>query len=154
LARALLNSLARLTTEKPVEWRARLHAMPPEIPDAEGVPTPDGFPLEEVPFARSEPITARALKMNVVDEALRLAVLTAEDKRQRAVDAMASSLEELQEWRLAVREVLADSAGDAGLNHVMAWLWQESSTGQPLTEAARQVGYELCLSWYKTALYT
>lgn len=102
----------------------------------------------------TRPVTAGIPEESVVDEALRLAAQTAEDHQQRAVDAVASSLEELQEWRMAVRNALAGTDRDSALRHVMPWLWQESTTGKPLTEGSRLLGYELRLSWYKSALYS
>lgn len=155
LTGALLDSLARLTSEKPVEWRDRLLSMPPDTLQTEAGRSPAAAPMEdEISSVVTEAATSGLSVESVADEALKLAALTAEDKQQRAVDAVASNLEELQEWRLAVRDALAETGKGSSLAHVMPWLWQESTTGKPLTEGGQQVGYELRLSWYKSALYT
>ena len=141
LTGALLDSLARLTSEKPVEWRARLLSLPRDTPQTEAERFPAAVPMEdEISSVVTSTVTEGIADEGVVDESLRLAAQTAEDHQQRAVDAVASSLEELQEWRLAVRDALAGNDGDSALRHVMQWLWQESSTGKPLTEGGRQVG--------------
>lgn len=154
LTYALLDSLSRLTSEKLGEWRARLLSLQPETPQTEDLPAPAPVPLgDETSAVVSKPATT-GIPEEGVEEALSLAERTAEDKQQRGVDAVASSLEELQEWRLAVRNSLAATDEGSPLRHVMPWLWQESTTGEPLTEGGRQVGYELRLSWYKSALYS
>jgi hypothetical protein len=68
--------------------------------------------------------------------------LTSRDGRQRAVDHEFTSLEELQETRLALRDELVDEASD-----VQPWIWRaETSGGHPLTPTGERVGYELRLS--------
>jgi len=130
LTASLLDTLDRLLVETPTEWRARLL----EAAESEGI-APAGVPLE-----------------TAVAEAVRLAGLTAKNREQRAVAFRASDLEELQEWRLEVRQAIKES-DDEGLQHVMPWLWKTSSTGPPLTEGGVELGYELRLSWYKAAIY-
>jgi hypothetical protein len=82
-----------------------------------------------------------------VADALVLARATAADHQQRACEFSPASLEELQEFRLDVRNAIR-AAREPDLLHVVPWLWQPSSTGAPLTPGGREVGYELRLSWY------
>jgi hypothetical protein len=71
-----------------------------------------------------------------------LAERTAEDGRQRALDHDFSSLEELQEVRLSLRDRLVDEGSST-----RPWLWNEATSGgQALTEAGSTTGYELRLS--------
>src|SRR4051812_12614942 len=81
-------------------------------------------------------------------DALDLAQLTATDHQQRALNFAPGSLEELQGLRLAVLQRI-EASGDPTLLHVVPWLWRWASLGQPLTNAGRETGYELRLSWYK-----
>lgn len=153
---ALLDSLARLATEKPAEWRKRLLGDLPEEQNAPAAPslvqiseTPEGAQA-----AAESRVTEVQLEESVLDEAIKLARLTTQDHKQRAVAQMPSCLEELQEWRMMVRQILADSTEDSNLRHVLPWLWSASSGGNPLTQGAREVGYELRLSWYAKSLYS
>ena len=84
-----------------------------------------------------------------VELALALAAEVAADGSQRALDLRAGDLEELQRLRLAVRDRLCATPVGSDLRHVMAWLWQPSSSGQPLTAAGAELGYELRLSRYE-----
>lgn len=85
--------------------------------------------------------------LDPVEEALQLAHRTAEDHQQRALEYAAESLEELQEIRLAVRNAIR-SSDEVALHHVAPWLWNASTTdGRARTDAGREVGYELRLSW-------
>jgi hypothetical protein len=77
-----------------------------------------------------------------------LARLTAIDHQQRALDFAPANLEDLQALRLELLDRIK-AAGDAPLLHVRPWLWRWASEGQPLTNAGRETGYELRLSWYK-----
>ncbi len=82
------------------------------------------------------------------DHALELARLTAADHQQRALDFAPSSLEELQALRLILMHRIKAS-DDSALLHVVPWLWRWASKGQPLTNAGRETGYELRVSWFK-----
>ena len=121
----------------PAEWRATLGqvtevAIPTEI--AEGDAT-------EVPGAPS------------LDDIVKLAAATAEDRRQRAVDFLPADLEDLLALRAAVRERLAASPPDSPLRRVMPWIWQAASMGGPMTDGGRELGMELRLSRYPRSLY-
>lgn len=88
------------------------------------------------------------LPSDPIGDAVELARLTAVDHQQRALDFAPATLEELQALRLEVlRRVKA--TGDSALLHVGPWLWRSASQGEPLTDAGRETGYELRLSWYK-----
>jgi hypothetical protein len=70
--------------------------------------------------------------------------------RQRALDVVPGSLEQLLELRLAVRDALR--APDSRAPHVRPWLWSASSSGgRALTASGESVGYELRLSRYDQA---
>lgn len=87
-----------------------------------------------------------------VEEALQLAHRTAEDRQQRALEYLAQSLEALQEIRLAVRNAIR-SSDEAVLRHVVPWLWDAAKTdGRAKTDAGRDIGYELRLSWGRTTV--
>ncbi len=78
-------------------------------------------------------------------KAARLARLTAQDGRQRALDYSAGSLGELQELRLAVRDEFRRPGSPLG--SVTPWLWDSATSGgKALTEAGRVHGYELRFS--------
>ena len=78
-------------------------------------------------------------------KAARLARLTAQDGRERALDYAAGSLGELQELRLAVRYEFRRP--ESPLGSVTPWLWDAATSGgQALTEAGRVHGYELRFS--------
>jgi len=82
--------------------------------------------------------------------ALAAAEGTAIDGGQRAVDAQALSLEDLQELRLQLREVLTGS-DSAELRRVRPWLWSaRTSGGVPMTPGGAESGYEVRLSRYET----
>lgn len=84
-------------------------------------------------------------------EALELARLTAADRGQRALDFEATDLDQLKELRADVA-ALIDAEGGSAIHHVRPWIWSAATTdGEPLTEAGATVGYELRLSWYKSA---
>ncbi len=84
-------------------------------------------------------------------ETLALARLTAEDRGQRALDFEATDLEQLKELRADVADLIRQERSSA-LAHVRPWIWDAASTaGEPLTEAGAAVGFELRLSWYKSA---
>lgn len=73
-----------------------------------------------------------------------LARRTEGDGRQRAVDHPFSSLEEMEEVKILLREDLAD----AGSN-VRPWTWRaDSSGGEALTATGAEHGYELRVSRY------
>ena len=96
----------------------------------------------------SQPAPTQADPVGVVQEALGLARLTAEDHEQRAVDFAAESLEELKQLARDVAAALA-AESDPALLHVAPWLWNlATSTGRPLTPSVAEVGYELRLSGY------
>ena len=92
--------------------------------------------------------TAPTVATSNVDAAWSLAELTAQDGKQRALDRLVASLEELLELRLEMRDALR-AHPDSALRRVMPWIWQPSSTGHPLTESGRITGYELRFSLYK-----
>jgi hypothetical protein len=78
-------------------------------------------------------------------KAARLARLTVQDGRERALDYAAGSLGELQDLRLAVRDEFRRP--ESPLRSVTPWLWDASTSGgQALTEAGRVHGYELRFS--------
>ena len=81
-----------------------------------------------------------------VDAAIALALEVEADHKQRAVEHRASGVEEMLELRLHVRGALAAAGSSAP--HVRPWIWRWASAGQPLTEAGRETGYELRLSYY------
>jgi hypothetical protein len=84
--------------------------------------------------------------VDTVGLAVRQARLTASDGRQRALDHRAQSLEELQRLRLAVRNELRAIMDCAGTT-VESWLWNAAtSEGVALSEAGRELGYELRFS--------
>ncbi len=89
---------------------------------------------------------------DVLAESLALARRTAEDGSQRALDWSAPSLSDLQALRLELRNRLAATTRESGLLRVRPWLWQWASSGQPMTSAGRQLGYELRLSRYRSSL--
>ncbi len=90
-------------------------------------------------------------KRDPAAEALALARLTAADRAQRALEFEATDLEQLKELRADVAELINRTGGSA-LRHVRPWLWNAAlSGGEPRTEAGATVGFELRLSWYKSA---
>jgi len=81
--------------------------------------------------------------------ALAAAERTSIDGGQRAVDARALSLEDLQELRLELREALTAS-DSAELRRVRPWLWSaRTSGGEPMTPGGAESGYEVRLSRYE-----
>lgn len=90
-------------------------------------------------------------QQNPGDEISRAAQATATDGEQRAVEAGATTLEELQQLRLdALRQL--DAHPDPQVRYVRPWLWRAATSGgRPLTESGAETGYELRLSRYKSA---
>ena len=87
---------------------------------------------------------------SAVDAALSLAEDVDRAGRQRALDVVPDSLEELLELRLALRNVLR--APDSRAPHVRPWVWSGGSSGdRALTASGKAVGYELRLSRYERA---
>lgn len=121
----LLDLIERMETERPSDYLASLRA-------AATAPEPGPDPLAD---------------------ALTLAEATGDDGQQRALDYDASSLEELLDLRLQLREELAASSQDSALRCVMPWLWRPESGGAPMTTAGTATGHELRLSRYRRPLY-
>lgn len=126
----LLDALARLHLS-PTEWRALVDAESPRASvDARG----------DRPEPRGQ------------DDARELALATAEDRRQRAVECWAQGLDELMDRRLELREWLAGAAPDSPLRHVRPWIWRPESTGTAISESGRALGMELRLSWHSAPM--
>lgn len=54
--------------------------------------------------------------------------------------------------RLAVRNAIR-SSDEVALRHVAPWLWDAAKTdGRAKTDAGRDIGYELRLSWGRTTV--
>lgn len=85
-------------------------------------------------------------------QAIAVALATAQDGRQRALDYAFASLEALEETRIALRRTISATPADDPTRHVMPWIWSTTSGGQALTPAGREVGYELRFSRYKTPI--
>jgi hypothetical protein len=100
---------------------------------------------QAAPAATPEPL--------LLDRTHELARTTAADGRQRALDLEVTSLDELLELRLAIRDALAASPADSPLRYVVPWLWRNRSGGRALTRAGARQGYELRLSRYRTDQY-
>jgi hypothetical protein len=81
------------------------------------------------------------------DAAIALAIQVENDQTQRAVEYRASGVDELLALRLRLRDALAAPASRAP--HVRPWIWRWASTGQPLTDAGCETGYELRFSHYR-----
>jgi hypothetical protein len=87
----------------------------------------------------------------VIREALRNAKLVQESGKQAGVEATPGGLEELHELRIRIRDAFSRNAG---YENVEPWVWNVSSSGgTALTEAGRDVGYEIRLSRHKKPLY-
>ena len=81
-----------------------------------------------------------------MDATLALAYDVANEGRQRALDHVFGSLDDLQDFRIEVRDRLAQQS-DESSGQVQPWLWNaKTSGGTPLTQSGREVGYELRLS--------
>lgn len=77
-----------------------------------------------------------------------IARLVQGDQGQRAVPADAATPDELEAQRLELRDRLMS---DQTTPNVRPWLWRTASLGQPLTELGWRTGYELRLSYYRSA---
>lgn len=120
LVEALVDAIKQMTSETPSAHRERMLA---------------AVPAETAP--------------DVLKLAFQLAGKTAADGRQRALEFMPGDLEELLTLRKELRDRICAEPDDSALRHVRPWLWVWESTGIPLTEAGREVGYELRLSRYR-----
>lgn len=130
----LLQTLDRLAIP-PAQWRLDALAVAPAV-----LPPP----LTPRTIPAPQPVG------DALGEAMELAVMTAGDGKQRALDWQATSLEELQELRLQTRNRLRDTEAGSPLRHVAPWLWSAStSTGAALTAAGALSGYELRFSRYQ-----
>ena len=78
-----------------------------------------------------------------IDLAVELAEATAGDGKQRALDVRFASWDEVKLAADAVRDAIERT--DFG-EHVQPWRWRTESTGEPLTEAGRDAGWELRFS--------
>jgi hypothetical protein len=89
------------------------------------------------------------------DDLMPLIAATAQDGEQRALGAQVGSLEDLQALRLEARELIRESSPDSGLRRVMPWIWsgKETTTGEALTSAGAQTGFELRFSRYQRPVY-
>ncbi len=96
-------------------------------------------------------LRADAVTGDPVTAGLELARATARDGKQRAIELIPGSLEELQGLRLELRDAICAGADDAPTRHIRPWLWNASSSGgQALTQAGETTGYELRLSRYQS----
>jgi hypothetical protein len=97
---------------------------------------------------------ATAQHDDLVEDAVALAEATSRDGRQRALGHAAAGLEELQRLRLEVREAIGAIPAGAAVRLVQPWLWNvDTSTGQALTAAGKETGYEIRLSRYQADHY-
>jgi hypothetical protein len=83
-------------------------------------------------------------------EALRLVDATASDHQQRALEFVAQGAQDLHDLRLEIRDALRVEPEDSPRRHVQPWVWTWKSLGQPLTDAGREQGAELRVSFYST----
>jgi len=116
----------------PSQWRAGLVGDEETIV-VEVAPQPDVAPLPNSNVATADWLAA--------------VTATAHDHHQRAIEAGASSLEELLELRHAINEHCRASS-DASLHHVRPWMWRHQSGGASMTEGGRTSGYEVRVSRY------
>jgi hypothetical protein len=96
---------------------------------------------------------AEPAKHSAVDAALDTARRTAADVKQRAVDYLPASLEDLLSLRFSIRNALASSPNGSSLRQVVVWIWRPESKGSPLTAIGRKHGMELRLSRYRSPQY-
>ncbi len=122
----------------------------------DGLDQPPRQWLDDYAAAAGEPDHEPALVVgspsafgDVADQGVELAGRTAQDGEQRALDVRFSGLDALQEMRETIKEALAATEPGSPLRQVRPWQWTWESTGQPLTEAGRELGWELRLSRYR-----
>ena len=117
------------------------------MPRAEVPVSIDEELVGEVPVSTPAPAAAvtSAEPADPVAAALALAALVEEDMQQRGVDAPVSTRDAAVDLRDAILDALA--ATDAV--HVRPWIWRLASTGAALTDAGRQHGIEVRLSYYR-----
>jgi hypothetical protein len=115
---------------------------------------PHEAPGDYLVALRTQAPPPEALSRDPETLGLELAAATADDGEPRALDHAASSFEELQELRKAIRDALADSEPASPLRHVRPWIWNHHTTdGHPMTDAGTETGAELRLSRYRKVLY-
>ena len=88
-----------------------------------------------------------------IEEALRLAALTAEDGEERALDVRFGGSDALVEMRTQVRDELATLPAGDPRRFVLPWRWQQDSGGEPLTRHGAETGLELHFSRYAEDQY-
>jgi hypothetical protein len=81
--------------------------------------------------------------------AAEVALKTAADGVQRALECPVESLEALQDLRLKVGQMLAGEPTGSPARRVKPWLWSAATSGgRPLTTNGAETGYELRVSRY------
>lgn len=135
------------------EWRTANPARADVVAGPPPTVTPVIAALPVEPAAPDDAGEIRDREHSAFDEAFAAAQQTAEDGRQRAVDRVLPSLEDLLALRLEVRDALAATPAESPLRHVLPWIWQPASLGAPLTAAGDDCGMELRLSRYATPRY-
>lgn len=109
--------------------------------------------LDKKPAEWRAGLVAATESEQVMQRGLDAAAATASDGVQRAIDFRPGDLDELLELRLRLRDELAAAPEGSPLRHVRPWTWRIESTGAPLTEAGRELGFEIRLSRYAKPLY-
>ncbi len=98
-------------------------------------------PQPSTPFV--EPATGQ------LELAAEVALKTAADGVQRALECPVESLGALQDLRLKVGQMLAGEPTGSAARRVKPWLWSAATSGgQPLTTTGVETGYELRVSRY------
>ncbi|MFC0552562.1 hypothetical protein ACFFHJ_16860 [Planotetraspora thailandica] len=83
-------------------------------------------------------------------EAMALAEATGRDTQQRVLNHSATTLEDLQQLRLSLREAICALPDGSPTRHVLPWLWNATTSGgTALTISGQDSGYELRLSRYR-----
>ncbi|MBA3652564.1 MAG: hypothetical protein H0W70_00030 [Actinobacteria bacterium] len=82
---------------------------------------------------------------------LKLAALVQRDQRQRGVPVDFVDPEDMEDYRLGLRDALSLQPVVDGtrITHVEPWRWRLASGGVALTDQGRRAGYELRLSYYR-----
>jgi hypothetical protein len=110
--------------------------------DSIGTSWPD-WRAQRVGVPEAEPLA-------IEDRAMALAEATARDGRQRAVDHPMADLDELQSFRLTLRQAIRARPAQDPVRFVRPWLWSAATSGgSALTASGRDTGYELRLSRYQ-----
>jgi hypothetical protein len=85
-------------------------------------------------------------------DALQLVDATASDHQQRALEYAAQGAQDLHDLRLEIRGLLRAEPEGSLRRHVQPWVWTPRSLGRPLTEAGREHGMELRVSFYRNPI--